>query len=66
MKRRIGFGLLTAALLTTPILTEAQQLKFARIGFLSNASPAAISARTEAFRQGLRELGLRGRKKHCQ
>ena len=58
MMRSIGFGLLTAALLTTPILTEAQQSsKLARIGFLSNASPAAISARTEAFRQGLRELG---------
>src|SRR5256885_8029176 len=26
-------------------------------GILSNASPAAMSARTEAFRQGLRKLG---------
>jgi len=38
--------------------TEAQQpTKIPRIGFLSAASPSAISARTEAFRQGLREVG---------
>ncbi len=37
---------------------EAQQpTKTPRVGYLSNASPAAMSARTEAFRQGLRELG---------
>jgi len=38
--------------------SEAQQpKKVPRIGFQSAASPAALSARTEAFRQGLRELG---------
>ena len=38
---------------------EAQQAskKIPRIGFLSANSPAAISARIEALRQGLRELG---------
>jgi ABC-type uncharacterized transport system substrate-binding protein len=37
---------------------EAQQpTKVPRIGFLGRSSPSAISARTEAFRQGLRELG---------
>jgi len=37
---------------------EAQQPnKVARIGFLIAASRSAISARTEAFQQGLRELG---------
>ncbi len=39
-------------------LAAAQQpKKVPRIGFLSAASPAALSARAEAFRQGLRELG---------
>ena len=37
---------------------EAQQpKKLPRIGFLSAASPSSMSARVEAFRQGLRELG---------
>jgi putative tryptophan/tyrosine transport system substrate-binding protein len=36
---------------------EAQQPKIARIAFINASSPAAILARYEAFRQGLRELG---------
>ena len=37
---------------------EAQQpTKVPRIGYLAAGSPSAIAARTEAFRQGLRELG---------
>jgi putative ABC transport system substrate-binding protein len=37
---------------------EAQQpAKIPRIGFLSAVSPSTISARLDAFRQGLRELG---------
>ena len=37
---------------------EAQQpKKVPRIGFLSGVSPSVISARLDAFRQGLRELG---------
>jgi ABC-type uncharacterized transport system substrate-binding protein len=37
---------------------EAQQTaKISRIGFLTAGSPSTISARIDAFRQGLRELG---------
>ena len=35
----------------------AQPAKIPRIGFLIAASPSSVSARLEAFRQGLRELG---------
>jgi putative ABC transport system substrate-binding protein len=39
-------------------VAQAQQpAKAPRIGFLAAISPAAISARIEAFRQGLKELG---------
>ena len=39
-------------------LAEAQQpTKVPRIGYLAGVSPSTISARIEAFRQGLRELG---------
>jgi putative ABC transport system substrate-binding protein len=39
------------------VATAQQPTKIPRIGFLSGQSPSAISTRTEAFRQGLRELG---------
>ena len=40
------------------VAAEAQQAtKVPRIGFLLGVSPSTISDRTEAFRQGLRELG---------
>ena len=58
MKRRLmllGIVVVTAA---QEISAEAQQpTKVARIGFLIAASRSAISARTEVFQQGLRELG---------
>ncbi|MBI3064897.1 MAG: ABC transporter substrate-binding protein [Deltaproteobacteria bacterium] len=39
-------------------VAEAQQpARIPRIGYVVGASPSAISARIEAFRQGLRELG---------
>jgi hypothetical protein len=39
-------------------VAKAQQpTKIPRIGFLTGASPSAIAGRTEAFRQGLREVG---------
>ena len=39
-------------------VAQAQQaMKVPRIGFLGSASPSAASARIEALRQGLRELG---------
>jgi putative ABC transport system substrate-binding protein len=45
-------------LLTFSIYGEAQaQAKIFRVGYLAAGSPAAIAARRDAFRQGLRELG---------
>ena len=53
----ISFAL-TTLILACVCPTEAQQpKKVSRIGYLNAASPSAISARHEAFRQGLRELG---------
>src|SRR4030095_15411401 len=50
--------LVAVVLLALGVTAEAQQsLKVPRIGFLSAVSPSSISPRTEAFRQGLRELG---------
>jgi putative ABC transport system substrate-binding protein len=55
--RFAGFAL-CAMLFALCISAEAQQPKrVARVGFLSATSPSTISARTDAFRQGLRELG---------
>ena len=51
-------GLGTVLVLASLYLTEAQQAaKIPRIGFLIGASASAVVARTEAFRQGLREFG---------
>jgi aspartate aminotransferase-like enzyme len=59
MKPRISLWLMAAMFLATVSFAEAQQPgKIFRIGFLSNTSPSAITARTDAFRQGLRELGV--------
>ena len=42
----------------SPCLADAQQpKKVPRIGYLSNSDPARESARAEAIRQALRELG---------
>ena len=50
--------LLVSLTLASVHLAEAQQpAKVPRIGFLSTNPPAAMSDRTEAFRQGLHELG---------
>jgi putative ABC transport system substrate-binding protein len=57
MNTRIAafIALLTLALVH---LADAQQpTKVPRIGFIVGASPSASLARTDAFRQGLRELG---------
>ena len=49
---------LAAVLLAIGVIAEAQQpAKIPRIGFLAAVSLSANSARFEAFRQGLRELG---------
>src|SRR6266571_1994299 len=50
-----GLGLFTACAAVP--LPGQQAARVPRIGFLSATSPSAIAARTEAFRQGLRELG---------
>jgi putative ABC transport system substrate-binding protein len=50
--------LVVAILLVVRVVAEAQQpKKVPRIGYLAATSSSTISARTEAFRQGLRELG---------
>jgi len=57
-KPRIVGVIAYAYLLTLCSLAEAQPVKkVPRIGFLAALSPSAISARVEAFRQGLAELG---------
>ena len=50
--------LVAAVLLALGVTANGQQpAKVPRIGFLSSLSPGAVSARMDAFRQGLRELG---------
>ena len=49
---------LAVALLAAPLAADAQQpTNIPRIGFLTAVPLSVMSARTEAFRQGLRELG---------
>jgi putative tryptophan/tyrosine transport system substrate-binding protein len=58
MKKKILISLLPILILNFVYLVAAEQpTKVARIGFLIAASRSAILARTEAFQQGLRELG---------
>jgi putative tryptophan/tyrosine transport system substrate-binding protein len=58
MKQTITTFALSAMLLALCLTAQAQQpQKVPRIGYLSSVSPSVISDRTEAFRQGLRELG---------
>jgi putative tryptophan/tyrosine transport system substrate-binding protein len=50
--------LLTVLLLASVHLSEGQQpTKIPRIGYLGGTSLSADSARTQAFREDLRELG---------
>ena len=58
MRKKV-FGLaLSAMLFALCVSAKAQQpTKIPRIGYLTNASLSAVSARVEAFRQGLRDLG---------
>jgi len=56
-KQILGF-VLSAMLFALGGSAQAQQpAKIPRIGFLVAVSPSATAARTEAYRQGLRELG---------
>ena len=57
MKAKILVYALPALILTTIHLQAQQPTKVPRIGFLTGVSPSTNSARHEAFRQGLRELG---------
>jgi len=58
MNKKITLPTLCALLFALCMSAEAQQpKKVVRLGYLSASSPAANSARVEAFRQGLRELG---------
>jgi putative tryptophan/tyrosine transport system substrate-binding protein len=58
MSQKILCFVLCAILFAHWVPAQAQQLtKVPRIGYLTGASLSAMSARTEAFRQGLRELG---------
>src|ERR1051325_1477069 len=58
MRKTTYIWLLSAIMLTRAPYAEAQQSgKVPRIGFLSSLSATIVSARENAFRQGLRELG---------
>jgi putative ABC transport system substrate-binding protein len=59
MKRAGWLSILVAVvLLAIAVIAEAQQpTKVPRIGYLTGNFPSAIGTRTEAFRQGLRDLG---------
>jgi ABC-type uncharacterized transport system substrate-binding protein len=57
-KAAVSSFLVVALLFAYSFSVQAQQRgKVPRIGFLSATTPSTISARTEAFRQGLNELG---------
>ncbi len=53
-----GLSVIAFVLVVTGVVAQAQQpKKVPRVGYLAAVSLSAISARIEAFRQGLRELG---------
>jgi putative ABC transport system substrate-binding protein len=56
--KRICCLALSALLVAISVPAQAQEpTKMSRVGLLNTNAPAAFTARTEAFRQGLRELG---------
>jgi putative ABC transport system substrate-binding protein len=58
MTRKFSMSLLAIISLTTVSLADAQQpAKIPLVGYLDGVSLSANAARTEAFRQGLRDLG---------
>ncbi len=57
-QKSLGLSLIVFVLVVTGAAATAQQpTKVPRIGYLASISLSALAARTEAFRQGLRELG---------
>jgi len=57
IKKKITVLFILVALLALCSSASAQPSKIPRLGYLTAASLSAFAARTEAFRQGLRELG---------
>jgi len=57
MRKTLTLLFIVVVLGVVAIADAQQPKKVPRIGFLTTVSPSAIAARTEAFRQGLRELG---------
>ena len=58
LRTSVAIVTLALGMLVVSLASEAQPPKtMPRIGFLSVTSPAAVSVRIEAFRQGLRALG---------
>jgi putative ABC transport system substrate-binding protein len=58
MNQKVGLFLFAASVLICLYPAQAQQpKKIPRIGYLAATSLSAIAGRTEAFRQGLRDLG---------
>ena len=55
--RKLLWSVALSAFLALSLPAAAQQPKIPRIGYLSVLSPSSDSARLEAFRQGLHELG---------
>ena len=55
-KTALGSILFAGAVLAVAVIVEAQQQKIPRIGYLAG-NRATITYRTDAFRQGLRQLG---------
>src|SRR6184192_668121 len=57
-RKWLGLSVIAFVLVVTGVVAQAQQQKkVPRIGFLVPDSQSASSIRTEAFQQGLRELG---------
>ncbi len=58
MNHKIVFLTVSALLFAFCVSVEAQQpAKIPRIGYLTTAGQPGMAPRTEAFRQGLRDLG---------
>jgi putative tryptophan/tyrosine transport system substrate-binding protein len=57
MKNLVSILLIIATVGVGEMVQAQQPAKIPRVGFLAGVSASTISARTDAFRQGLRELG---------